>query len=100
MLVVVYHESIPIWGNQCLSTQIFVVNQFSFEMICFNSSQVPIRPESQLKYFRFTQEGMILSQDTQGTLRVYNLEHNSWSSLIVEGIEDMRRLYLIGMTNY
>ena len=31
---------------------------------------------------------MLISQDTQGIIRVYNLEYNCWSIVNVDGIEE------------
>jgi hypothetical protein len=69
--------------NQCLAMQIFVINHYSFEPMPFTTAHVPIRPKSILRYCRFTEEGMLLTQDSEGFLRTYNLELNTWSSLIV-----------------
>jgi hypothetical protein len=43
---------------------------------------------------------MLISQDTNGEIRVYNLEYNSWTGVIVDGIEDTRRIWILGMQNY
>ncbi len=52
-LAVVYHETVPIWGNQALSMQIFTVD--SFKESKSQKYSVPIRPESNLKWFGFSQ---------------------------------------------
>ena len=66
--------------------QLFVINSQRGQALKSSSCHVPVKPKSNLKFFRFTHEGMLLSQDTMGLIRVYNLENNSWTSVIVEGI--------------
>lgn len=43
---------------------------------------------------------MLLSHDDAGVVRVYSLEHNSWINVIVEGADDTRRIWLLGMRDY
>lgn len=61
---------------------------------------MPIKRKALLKYFRFSNEGMLVTHDDAGYIRVYNLENNTWTSVIVEGVEDTRRIWLLGMQNY
>lgn len=61
---------------------------------------MPLKPQATLKYFRFTNEGMLISHDSAGYIRVYNIEYNTWSSVFVDLIEDTRRIWLLGMKNY
>lgn len=80
--------------------QLYVVNHELSEVLKCSSCHVPLKPKAMLKYFRFSSEGMLLSHDDAGYIRVYNLETNSWTPVIVEGVEDTRRIWLLGMQNF
>lgn len=43
---------------------------------------------------------MLISQDSTGFVRVYSLETNTWTSVIVENVDDIRRIWLLGMNDY
>ena len=60
---------------------------------------MPIKRKALLKFFRFSNEGMLVTHDDAGYIRVYNLENNTWTSVIVEGVEDTRRIWLLGINN-
>ena len=70
LLSIVFHEGIPMWGCQCISMQLYCIHGLS--MLKISESHIPIRPQSTLKWFGFSQEGMIFSQDSEGFLRAFN----------------------------
>lgn len=72
MLVVVYHESVPIWGAQQLAMQLFIVDRSRYVNLV-NNSHVPVKPGGMLKWLDFSQEGMLISQDTFGIIRTFSL---------------------------
>lgn len=43
---------------------------------------------------------MLLTQDDAGWVRAYSLEHNSWVPVVVENVNDTRRIWLLGMKDY
>lgn len=100
LLAVVYHETIPIDGSQCLAMQLFVINTVRQETLKCSQCHVPLRQKSILKFFRFSNEGMLISQDSTGFIRVYSLETNTWTNVIVENVDDLRRIWLLGMNDY
>lgn len=73
MLIVVYHESLPIYKTQQLSMQMFAIDSQITNMRMVINTHVPIKQESILRWINFTQEGMIISQDTYGYLRAFSL---------------------------
>jgi hypothetical protein len=80
--------------------QLYVINHEVSEALKCSSCHVPVKRKALLKFFRFSSEGMLVAQDDAGYIRVYNLENNTWTSVIVEGVEDTRRIWLLGMHNF
>lgn len=75
-----YHESIPIWGNQQLSMQLFMVNSSIRATNLINTVPVPIRPRTLLRSIHFSTEGMLVSQDSAGSFRVFSMERGDWTN--------------------
>jgi chromosome transmission fidelity protein 4 len=98
LLAIVYHETVPIWGQQHLSMQIFTVDSQRESKNQIYS--LPIKPQSTLRWFGFSQEGMIISQDSMGGLRAFNLATKIWSNFQVEQLPYSRRVWIVGMVNY
>ncbi len=73
MLVVVYHEGVPFWGAQQLAMQLFLINSQAKEVIAVASTHVPLKRESLLRWFDFSREGMVFSQDDLGNIRAFSL---------------------------
>lgn len=86
LLVAVYHESVPMYESQNLSMQIFVVDANKDTRMASNC-HVPLRQNTLLKWFGFSQEGMIISQDSTGQIRAFSLQTNEWTPLIVTEAE-------------
>ncbi len=63
--------------------QLYVLNNEKSQIMKCSSCHVPVTPKSNLKFFRFSNEGMLVSHDDSGYIRVYNLENNTWTSVIV-----------------
>ena len=98
MLAIAYHESVPMWGAQQLAMQLVVINSFSAQF--FPAVPVPIRPGFILRSLHFSSEGMLISQDTSGTLRAFSLERADWTTIAPEGLEDSRKAWIIGIRNH
>ena len=54
LLAVVYHESIPIYHSQCLAMNLYVVDNKMRSTLQCSTCHVPIKPKSELKFFRFS----------------------------------------------
>lgn len=76
MLAVVYHGSVPMWGCQILKMRLYTVNEYSVKLE--RDVTLPIKSNSQLKWFGFSEEGMIYCQDNLEVLRCYSYESNEW----------------------
>ena len=100
LLVVIYHESVPIEGSQCLAMSMFVVDRMTKEILQISCSHLPITPHSVLKSFFFSSEGMLFSQDSTGQMRVYSLQTNEWSKVYLKNTTDPRRVWMVGVSNY
>ena len=98
MLVAVYHQSVPMWGSQQISMQMIIVDSSSQVKMLANVP-VPIRPQSLLRSIHFSEEGMLLSQDTTGTMRAFSLERGDWTTVSLVGLEDPRKAWVIGFKN-
>jgi len=53
--------------------QMFAIDSQITNMRMVINTHVPIKQESILRWINFTQEGMIISQDTYGYLRAFSL---------------------------
>ena len=73
MLAVVFHEGIPMWGAQQLAVQLYLVDGKRNQTYLIHTIHVPVKPGQQLKWIGFSQEGMLFSQDTLGTIRCLSL---------------------------
>ena len=82
ILAIVYHETIPIWGSQQLSTQLFIVDSPSSSML--PHTHLPMKPGALLKSFFFSEEGMLFSQDSTSIIRAFSLETGQWTSVYVK----------------
>jgi len=51
--VVVYHESIPIWGAQQLGMQLFVIDRSKYANL-INNVHVPLKQGGMLKWIDFS----------------------------------------------
>ena len=65
--------------------QLFIVDRSKYANL-INNTHVPLKPGGMLKWFDFSQEGMLISQDTYGIIRVFSLYTQSWSTVSVNGI--------------
>jgi len=87
-------------GSQLIAMRIFLVDQQDCTLTPLTDLHVPLRPGSLLKWIGFSREGMLFSQDSSGNIRALNLESNEWTSLSVSEIEEHRKVWPIGITNY
>lgn len=53
-----------------------------------------------LRWFGFSNEGMIFSQDNYGIIRAYSFEAKEWTSLYFDGLQDTRKAWIVGFKNY
>lgn len=63
------------------------------------TTQVPIKTGSVLMAINFSEEGMLFSQDSLGTLRAFSLERGDWTPVSLVGLEDSRKAWFIGVSN-
>ena len=76
MLVVVYHSALPMWGCQSLRMLVLRVGRNKVERE--RDVMVPLRARSQLKWFGFSEEGMLYCHDTLEAVRCYLYEEDRW----------------------
>ena len=102
MLAVVFHEGVPIWGAQQLAMQLFMIDAERQQFRLVDTLHVPIKPGQQLKWFNFSREGMIFSQDTVGVVRCFSMETNQWTRVVVQNIEEhlQHKIWIISFGNY
>jgi hypothetical protein len=73
VLAVVYHEGVPMWDCQQLAMQLYMIDSQIRQVNSIASAHVPITRKSLLRWFDFSREGMLFSQDTAGTMRAFSL---------------------------
>lgn len=90
LLAVVQQKSLPIFGRQNLVMTIF--NVHTMEKII--EMDLALSPYSNLRWFGFSDEGVIYTQDSEGVIRmqVYN---NYW--IIVHKPKSQRKFWLFGV---
>lgn len=76
LLVVVYHGTLPMWGCQSLKMRIYNITPFAVKVE--RDVSVPIRPNSILKWFGFSEEGMLFCQDSLEIVRSYSFKRDEW----------------------
>lgn len=87
LLVVVYHSTMPMWGCQSLKMRIYKINPFAVKVE--REAKMPIRPNSLLKWFGFSEEGMLFCQDSLEVVRSYSFRRDEWSTVLsLEGKEE------------
>jgi hypothetical protein len=59
--------------NQNIAMNLYLIDNKKNQLIKSSTSHVPLKSKSMLKFFRFSDEGMLLAQDTHGYIRIYNL---------------------------
>lgn len=71
--MVVYNSAPPMWGCRVLKAKIFKVNMegMNFEKDII----VPLSPNSLLKWFGFSEEGMLICQDTMERISSYRWDN-------------------------
>ena len=98
LLVVVFHESIPIDKSQNLAMQIFSISNYN--ALPITRCHVPVSPEYILRWFGFSKEGMLFSQDTLGVFRAYSLETNEWTCITADRNVDPKKMWIVGVKDY
>ncbi len=73
VLVVVYHESVPMWDCQQLAMQLYMIDSQIRLVNSISCAHVPVTRKSLLRWFDFSREGMLFSQDTSGMMRAFSL---------------------------
>lgn len=73
LLVVAYHEGVPMWGSQCIAMNLYFIDSNPNQIKIVNSNHIPVRPTSTLTYLQFSEEGMLISRDSSGQIRAYSL---------------------------
>ena len=88
------------WGAQQLAMQLILVDSSLRSTNMIATVPVPVRPGTLLRSVNFSTEGMLVSQDTAGTFRVFSLERGDWTSVSIDGLEDVRKAWIIGVSNH
>lgn len=60
LLAILYHDSFPFSGHQCLKVKLF--NVYTFQTVL--ETTLTITPKAKVKWFGFSQEGALYAQDT------------------------------------
>lgn len=63
ILAVVYHESVPMYDCQQLAMQLYMIDSQIRQVTPIASAHVPVTRKSLLRWFDFSKEGMLFSQD-------------------------------------
>jgi len=88
------------FGAQQLAMQLYLIDLNRAPLPLLSPIHVPVYPGSSLNFFDFSLEGMIISQDTFGNIKVFSLERNDWTSVTITGIDDTKKAWIIGCQNY
>lgn len=80
--------------------QLYIVDSQIRQTTMISNTHVPLTPKSLLRWFDFSTEGMIFSQDTVGVIRAFSLETSEWTPISVDNIEEIRKVWLIGIKNH
>jgi hypothetical protein len=76
MLAIVYHSGVPMWGCQALRVRIYRITPETVTLE--RDTLMPIKANSLLKWFCFSEEGMLYCQDSLEVLRGYIYERDEW----------------------
>ena len=68
LLALVYHVSLPLLGCQAMFLEIFDVSR---DCRVVHSSTLPLSPNARIRWFGFSEEGLLLSLDDAGILRAF-----------------------------
>lgn len=68
------------WGCQSLKMRIYKVS--TLEATVDRDVIVPIKPNSILKWFGFSEEGMIFCQDSLEIVRGYSFQQDLWQTVL------------------
>jgi chromosome transmission fidelity protein 4 len=90
-LAIVFHSAPPMWGCQALKVRLYRVTPEAVTLE--RDTLLPLKANSQLKWFGFSEEGMLYSQDSLEVVRAYVFERDEWVALhSMEGSTD--RFYI------
>ena len=70
LLVVVYHSGPSIYGCQALRMKIINMNTRSYKTIV--DTEFPLSRQAVIEWLGFSEEGQLISFDTEGVLRSFN----------------------------
>lgn len=91
LLVVVYHHNLPMWDCQNLKMRIYNITLLSSHFV--KDTIIPMKFQSRIKWFGFSQQGMIFCQDTLEVLRCYKFDKDEWQ-VLYSLQEKPERLYI------
>lgn len=69
MLVVVYNSAPPMWGCRVLKAKVYKIDLEGAKLE--KDILVPLSPNSLLKWFGFSEEGMLICQDTMERISAF-----------------------------
>ena len=69
ILVVVYNSAPPMWGCRVLKAKVYKIDSEGAKLE--KDILVPLSPNSLLKWFGFSEEGMLICQDTMERISAF-----------------------------
>jgi WD40 repeat protein len=105
ILAIVLHEGVPLLGCQALKVRL--IDAEVGKMLC--ELPLPISPGATLTWFGFSEEGMLLSYDTEGVLRGCEFTYTRlWTNLFEQSAickqnhqcTSTSKLWFVGMCDY
>lgn len=79
MLAIVYHGGVPMWGCQALKMRLYQINVDTIKLE--RDVLIPLKPNSLLKWFGFSEEGMIYCQDNMEVVKGYIYDRDEWQAV-------------------
>jgi hypothetical protein len=64
------------WGCQAIKVRIYRITSESVTLE--RETPLPMKPNSHMKWFGFSEEGLLYCQDTKEVLRAYLFDRDEW----------------------
>ena len=99
LLVVVYHSGPSIYGCQALRMKVINTSTRNFKTI--SDTECPLSRQSVLVWLGFSDEGALLSFDSEGVMRAFNFGNEQWSPMMdfkVRHYDVYAQLWIVGVT--
>jgi hypothetical protein len=79
LMVVVYNSAPAMWGCKILEAKIYKVSMEGVKLE--KKVPVPLSPNSFLKWFGFSEEGMLICQDTMERISCFRWDNEEWQTV-------------------